>query len=504
MHTLRVIAALGGILRIYSFAALVPFVASFVWDEGVAELPLPLVDASVRLTSLVFGLFFLLVLLTGSALRFFGDADFDHLGARDGFLIVGYGWLLLAVLGAIPFLVSGAIRSPIDALFESMGGITTTGATVMAFPLEQHAASVLLWRAVLQYLGGIGIVILSVSIIARLTEGADRVLALETPGGTITRLQPTIVKTARALSGVYGAISLFIFAAYLLRLRYGPYAADWSKAVYDALAHTFTTIPTGGYSPYTRSVAHFDDPVLLVMITVFMLVGGGSFALYWTVVHGRPSRLWRNGEFRFFLLIYAAGFLVVLFGLLIDGWFWRDGLIHGAFQTAAFMTGTGYTSVPHDALHGVARMMLFVLMFCGGMVGSTTGGIKTFRLFVLMRMVRREVQRLLHPHAVAIVKSQGRILPEESLRRIVVFFFTYVTVFIAGTIIYTQMGLDIVSGISASAAALGNVGPAFGSVAEGFHTVPPAGKLVAVVQMWLGRLEIFTVLLLFTPGTYRD
>jgi trk system potassium uptake protein TrkH len=496
-------AALGGVLKLFSFGLLVPFAASFVWDQDVATARVPLLPIEAAATTVVFGLTFLFAILLALTLQFYGVRELDELREREGFLIVGFVWLLLPLIGGIPFLLTGAIAYPLDAFFEAMSGVTTTGATVMAFPLEQYPESVMLWRAMLQWIGGIGIIVLSVSVLSRVTQGGHRILAMEAPGDTIERLKPRITETAKTLSRLYFGFSVIIFVVYLILMRYGPRPLEWGQAGYDALLHTFTTLSTGGFSNRTDSLAFYGSDPLLWAATIFMLVAGGAFPLYWAAFHGKVRRLFTNGEFRFYLLIFAGA------AVLIAGALWGatgaagQSATHAAFQAASFLTTTGYTSANHNAFPDAARLVLFLLMFTGGMAGSTAGGIKVFRIHLLFKLSRREMQKLLHPHAVATVKTEGRIMPEAAIRRIFVFFFIYLTLFIAGAIVYMQVGLNLVGGLSASASAIGNVGPGFDTVASTFADMPAIGKVVAILQMWLGRLEIFTVLLLFIPATYR-
>ncbi len=499
----RVVAALGGVVKLFSFALLVPLAASFVWDEGVARIDLPLFGWSVPSTTLVFFLTFLFVLLLGSILSRYGVEELDELRDREGFLIVGFAWLILPLLGALPFLLTGLTRNPLDAYFEAMSGITTTGATVLAEPLEQYARSTMLWRALLQWVGGIGIIVMSVSVIGRVTQGGHRILEMEAPGGAIERLKPRVEQTAKTLFRLYLALTGIAFGTYLLLLRFGGFDLGWKQASYDALLHTFTTLSTGGFSHRTASIAFYDNYAFWWAVIVFMAIAGGSFPLYWAAVHGRSSRLWRSPELRFYAGILGGAALLIVVVLLLSGRSVADALTHGAFQAASFMTTTGYTSTDHNVFPDSARLVLFLLMFTGGMYASTAGGIKVNRIHILLKLSRRELQKLLHPRAVATVKTQGRIVSDDALRRIFVFFFAYITIFIAGAMVYMHFGMDLVSGLSASASAIGNIGPGFDTVASTFATVHVPGKIVAILQMWLGRLEIFTVLLLFVPATYR-
>lgn len=503
MRGRRVTAGLGGILRSFSWAALVPAAASLVWDSSVATLAMPGLPFEPKATTVVFLLVFGFIRLLGHVLEFHGVRELDAMREHEGFVLVGLTWLILAVLCAIPFLLLGAIPNPVDALFESMSGLTTTGATVMAGRLESYPPSLMLWRGLLQWLGGIGVVVVAVAVLAQITEGGHRILAMEAPGDQYARFKPRLLATAYALARIYAGLTLLLGLLYLLLMRYGPAGLSWSQAVYDAVMHAFTTMSTGGFSHRTDSLAFYDHTALFWVTTVFMLIAGGSFTLYWMTLHGRGSRLWRNPELRFYLSVFAIVASLIAGALVWDGWSVGDAATHGAFQTASFLTTTGYTSTSHDLFPEAARLLFLLLMFTGGMSGSTAGGIKTFRILILLELLMRELQKLLHRRAVVPVKVDGRVVPFPAIRRILVFFFSYLFLFLVGSLAYALLGMDVVSAFSASATTQGNVGPGLGDVAATFANVPWPGKLVAVMQMWLGRLEIFTVLLLFVPATYR-
>lgn len=503
MRGRRVTAGLGGILRTFSWAALVPAAASLAWDEGVATHDVPWVPFDLRTTTVVFVLLFAFIRLLGDLLQFHGVKELDAMREHEGFVLVGAAWFILAALSSLPFLLLGATGNPVDAVFESMSGLTTTGATVLTGRLESYPPSLMLWRGLLQWLGGIGIVVVAVAVLAQVTEGGHKILAMEAPGDQFARIQPRFLATARALARIYAGLTALLFGLYLLLMHYGPVALPWSQASYDALLHAFTTMSTGGFSHRTASLAAYGHAPLFWVTTVFMLVAGGSFTLYWMTLRTRHKTIWKSPELRFYLGVFAAAALIISVSLFLDGRNVVDAATHGAFQTASFLTTTGYTSTAHDAFPDSAKLVLLLLMFTGGMSGSTAGGIKTFRILLLLELVLRETQKLLHRRAVVPVKMDGHAVPFQAIRRILVFFFAYLFLFLLGSLAYAAMGLDVVSAFSASAATQGNVGPGLGDVATTFATVPWPGKIVAIVQMWLGRLEIFTVLLLFVPATYR-
>jgi trk system potassium uptake protein TrkH len=428
-----------------------------------------------------------------------------ELREREAYVTVGAGWFLCALLGALPFLLTRATSDPVVALFESMSGITTTGFTALDFPLEQYPESIHLWRGALHFFGGLGIVLVAVAIITRLTEGAAKLLSMETGTGDVTRLRPKLTQTAKSLFGVYVTINLLCFVALWAGMALTGERRGWKDAAYHALVHSFSTVATGGLSSRSDSIGAFGSDAVNLTVWFFMVVSGVSFALYYRLFHGDYASFVSNPEFRFYLSI------TLLTSIGVAGYLWVDGhTVVGAFGSAFFhvattITTTGLTYVNPDSYPDGAKLFLLLLMFTGGMVGSTAGGLKTARIYLLLRLTFRELQKLLHPHAVSVVKLGGRIFPEDSMRRIVVFFFVYVTTFIGGSFAFAALGMDLESSLSASAASLGNVGFGFGSVAAGFmDPVGPLARMLSFFLMWLGRLEIFTALLLFVPATYRS
>lgn len=506
MHFARVLHGLGTIFKLFSFSLLVPFFGSFVWDDNVASsgIPSPF-GGELRLTTVSFFLTFVIVLLTGFVLTNFAKVQLEELREREGYAIVGFAWLALAAFGGLPLILTRTTIHPLDAYFEIMSGLTTTGATALdPNQFDAIAPSVHLWRATTQYVGGLGIIVLAIAMLSQLTEGAHRLMAAETPGGTVTRLKPKITETAGALWVLYVGFAGVLFFILWFSMRLLGRGLPWKDAALDALITTFTTLSTGGFSNRAASIDYYDSSIITWIITLAMLLAGINFNLYWLFFHGHPGRIWKDPEARFYVAILLTAALAASAVLYNAKLALGASLEHGFFQAASFLTTTGYTSTDHNAFPDAGRLILFLLMFTGACTGSTAGGIKAFRILLLFRLARRELQKLLHPHAVSSVKVQGRMLSDEVLRRVIVFFFCYVTLVLAGSFVYTFLGMDFVSGVSASATLVGNVGPGFNQVAYSFHHVPDLGKAAGIVLMWMGRLEIFTVLILFVPATYRE
>lgn len=502
----RVLKALGTILLIFSVTLLVPLFGSLVWDEEVrpSTTTNPFNDSDIPQTTIAFLATLLLTVLLGLVLVVVPRETLEELRERESFAIVGFSYLGLSLLGSIPFLLTGVTRSPITALFETMSGLTTTGATALALPLEQYPASIHLWRSTLQFLGGMGIIVLSIAVLQRMTEGAYKLMSMEAPGGTVTRIKPKITQTAKALWTLYVFLVLSEFAILVPLMHFTGQKLPWKTSIFDALCTAMSTLSTGGFSPRTDSIGFYGSTAITWVVLFFIILGGVNFNLYWIASHGQPGRLFRDPEFRYYIGILVFAWVAVALALYWDGVETSDAVAQSLFHSSSFMTTTGFTTTNHDAFPDLAKMLLLLVMFTGACTGSTAGGLKVLRIQLLVSLTSREVLKLLHPHAVSTVKVAGRILPEDTIRRVVVFFYSFLTIFIMGAVGFIALGFPLVDGIASSIALLSNVGPSFGLAAFSFQDVGPAAQVLGYALMWLGRLEIFTVLLLFVPATYRD
>lgn len=498
----RIARTLGSILRIFGLFFLLPAVGSLLWDDGVLRIDVQGFELPV--TGVAFFLTGVAVALFGSALTLLPKPVNEDLREREAYFVVGFGWLLCALLGAIPFLLTDATRDPTIAFFESMSAITTTGFTALSAPLEQHPASVHLWRGTLQFFGGMGIVLVAVAVLARLTEGATKLFSGESVEA-VTRIRPKLTGTAKTLLGIYLVLNALAFVAFLFSIHFTGEMLPWKDAAFEAAVHSSTAIATGGMSTRTDSIAAFDSTVVSLVAMAALFAGGISFPLYYRAFRGEVGAFSRNGEFRFYLAMILLPSLAVIGFLIVDGAPWAYALLHGPFAVVTTLVTGGFASTSPAGFPDGVKLILVLLMFTGGMVGSTTGAIKLARLQLLLRLVYYELRRLLHPHAVSILKMGGRIVPDDTLRRVVVFFFSYVSLFIAGALGFALLGFDFSSSVVGSAATLGGAGYAWGSFLNGFQDpTSPAARLLGSLLMWMGRLEIFTALLLFVPATYRD
>lgn len=508
MQPRRVLSAVGDITRIFSFTLAVPFLFAWLYDPRdtliLGRLAVPRHALTFLATFLAATLFWVPVKLLTR------DTEDEEMQDREAYLTVGVGWLVLTVIAAIPFWLSGVLPHPADAFFEAMSGLTTTGATVIPGALEEVPKSIMLWRAQLQYLGGMGIIVLSVALLARLTQGGLQLLQAEAPGPSVTRIRPKLAQTAKTLWLVYAAASL-VLALLILALLLGR-GVGTADALYDAVLHTFTTLSTGGFSNHSTSIAAFDSWLFEAVIILGMLVAGSNFTLLYYLGHRQWRRLVRDPEWRFFMAT-VAGVTLVATGLLwrAAGWAWDEALpaLRGAsFTVTSIATSTGFSTVDFDAWPDAAKTLLLILMLTGATAGSTSGGLKAVRILLLMKIVRRQVRRLLHPRAVIPIRLGGRVLKEETLMTVVAFFFAYLTIAMVGAIFVTATDpvLDLISGTTGAISMMGNTGPALGVLGPtgGYWDLLWSSKLVYAFMMWFGRLEVFAALLLFSPSAWKN
>lgn len=444
-------------------------------------------------------------------------------GPREGFGVAALGWVALAAFGALPFYLGGHIPSYLDCYFETMSGLTTTGATILTSyggqrptDIETLPRCLLFWRSYTHWLGGMGIIVLTLALLPLLGAGGMQIYRAEVPGPTADRLAPRVRQTTRLLWGIYVLLS----AAQCTLLWLHP-----RVTLFDAMCHTFGTMATGGFSTHSASIGWFASGYVETVVIVFMVLAGVNFALHYAALHGRPIQYLRDREFLFYLavlIVAAAGVAALLAGTLGPG----EAARQAVFQVVSIQTTTGFATANFDAWPVLARLGLVVLMFIGGCGGSTAGGMKSVRIVVLLKHALVEMRRMLHPQAVIPVRLGKDAVKGNIVQGIQAFAVVYVVVFVvasmamagvllawpaamspAGTGAPATSDTALVTAFTSVAATLNNVGPGLGRVgpydADGFSWVPAAGKVVLVLCMLIGRLEVFTVVLLFTPWFYR-
>ncbi|MDG2461349.1 MAG: TrkH family potassium uptake protein [Luminiphilus sp.] len=418
------------------------------------------------------------------------------LNIRDGFLVTALFWLVLGLFGAIPlWLFPDLGLSPAAAIFESISGLTTTGATVIT-GLDNLPSSLLLYRQILQWLGGIGIIVLAVAILPMLGIGGMQLYRAESAGPSKERkLTPRITSTAKALFGIYLLLTTACAICYLIA----------GMTPFDAICHAFSTVAIGGFSTHDASLGYYQQNSVLMVSSLFMVASAINFGLHFVALQRKDIRVYsRDSEAAFFLSVLIIATCVVCVLLVITETFpVQDGLIHGLFQTVSIATTTGFTTQDFSTWPLFLPVLLLMLSFMGGCVGSTGGGMKAMRILLIFRQGMRELKQLLHPNAVIPLKIDSRRVQTEIISAVWSFFAVYMFCFVSMWLALLATGLDFTSAFSAVAATLNNLGPGLGEVASNYASVSEGGKAILCLAMLMGRLEVFTMLVLFTPAFWR-
>jgi len=434
----------------------------------------------------------------------------DDLGVREAFLMVSATWLAVALVGALPFLLAGTgvFATPVNALFESMSGITTTGATVIV-DFDAHGRGLLFWRQVIQWLGGLGILVLAVGVLSQLSVSGAQLMETETQTEDVTKLTPRIAETARLLGALYAGLTALV-AVLLLALSAAGLAPNMD--LYSAVAHAMTTIGTAGFSPEPESLGAFS-PAVQWVVTAFMLVGATNFVLLYALTQGRVDRLRRSDELHFYLGVVAAASAIAAFVLHVDGEFsgLEPTVRHATFQVVSIVTTTGYASTDFDVWSPAVKHLLFLGMFVGGMAGSTTCSIKTLRWLVVLKTFRRALFTEIHPEAVRPLRLGDQVVDEEAVQDVQLYVLlslvgvALLTVFVAVDAARVGAPVGEFDAMGAAASTFLNIGPAFGAAGPygTYAGFPAATKVAMILLMWVGRIEIIPVLVVLSPAFWR-
>jgi trk system potassium uptake protein TrkH len=465
---------IGSFLKYFALAYVIPLVIALYYGE----------DWRIFLYSL-------LITLTIGLLLEFGFRTPKEIDRGDGFTIVAFTWLLIPLLGTLPYLLLGL--GFLDSFFEAMSGFTTTGATILSSTGSGEFFAVprgiLLWRSLTQWLGGMGVVLLFISIFPRLGVGGSQLFDREFPGPLPERLRPRFRTTARLLWTIYVGFTVAELALlyFLARLP-----------LFDSICISFATIPTGGFTPTIASIGVYSNPLAEYIIMIFMFLAGMSFITHYHVLRGNWKAI-KGEEFRLYLIILVVATLLLIGSQGLHSY--REGM----FQAISIMTTTGFTTADFGLWHASARIVLLALMFIGACGGSTGGAIKVVRFLTLIKHTRVMMRKAISPKAVIPMKLNQKPLQEGIIRDIISFIFLYILVAVAASIILVFLGLDLETSISAVAATLGNVGPGLGAVGPDFNYagLPGAAKVILTICMWLGRLELFTVLIILSPRFWK-
>ena len=482
MHLAFVSRVLGLMLMVFSTSMLVPIIFATIYQENT----LPMFFLAFTITMIVGFLSWLPARNMKGEIRI-----------RDGFIITVLFWLVLSTFGALPFALSEETNlSFIDALFESISGLTTTGATVFT-NLEDLPKSILYYRQQLQWLGGIGIVVIAVSILPMIGVGGMQIYKAETPGPIKdTKLTPRIAETANALFKIY------VFLTVACAIAYWVAGMNW----FDALSHSFSTISIGGFSTYDASLGHFDNNAVLTIASIFMVVSGLNFALHYTAWHARSIKSYiSDPEARLFILVILFGILVTTYFLYTTASMPNEEILFvGVFQLISILTTTGFTTTEFHLWPSFLPFFLILLSFFGACAGSTGGGIKMGRILIMSQQVVREIYRLIHPNAVLPIKTKKHKIPERVTDGIWAFFGIYFFIFYVMVLLLLANNLDYITAWSATAASFNNLGPGLGAVAENYADLNAMSKAILCSGMLLGRLEVFTLLVVLSPTFWRN
>ena len=472
-----ILVLLGGLML-----TAIPF--SFYWNP---EDTLPIIASAVT------------TFLVGIICWFLSRSKSKKIGKREGFLIVGVGWITIALFSALPYYFSSVIPEFTNCFFESVSGLTTTGASVIN-DIEAVPKDILYWRSLTQWIGGMGIIVLTVALFPLLGIGGVELFVAEAPGPTSDKIHPRIKETAKRLWLIYVGLTAVLII--LLKIC--------GMTGFDALNHGLTTMATGGFSTKNASIAHFQNPAIHYVILLFMFIAGINYTIIYNSLKGNFKRAWRSDEFRTYLCLVVG--LSIVVGIIVNNvtnlgveQSFRDA----AFQVVSVITTTGFVSADYTSWTPILTLIFFILLFVGASAGSTSGGIKIIRHIVIFKNSMLELKRLLHPKAIIRIKVDKKVVSPRIMTHVLVFLLLYLIIFVVGSMIMTVILADfdepLLTAIGATATSLGNVGPAIAELGpvHNFSEVPMVGKWVLILLMLLGRLELFTILIIMTPYFWR-
>ena len=444
--------------------------------------------------------FSMAITITSGALMFFAFRDpataKTAMSHREGMAIVALGWFVAGVFGGLPFYLGGTFHSVVDCVFESLSGFSTTGSSVLT-DIEAVPRGILFWRSLTHWLGGMGIIVLSLAILPFLGVGGMQLYKAEVPGPAPDKLKPRIKDTAMTLWKVYVLFS----AVETVLLMFG------GMDFFDALCHTFGTMATGGFSTKNTSVAAFDSAYIDYVITVFMFIAGVNFSLHYLLLKWRPSAMLKDPEFRTFTAMFLVFVVILTIAVMVSGNYDNvaDSVRYTSFQVAAILTTTGFATADYELWPGIAQGILLFCMFVGGCAGSTGGGMKVMRIMLLLKQSYQELFHLIHPRSVSRVKMGKIVVQDDVIRGVWGFFVLWIGLFVLAGFVVAATGVDVVTSFAASLACIGNIGPGIGGVGptDNFAWLPDTAKWALTFCMVLGRLEIYTVIILFVPEFWR-
>ena len=482
MNKKLIIHLLGAILLIEALAMAPSAAISLIYGDG--DWPALLIPMGI------------LVLLGAPPWLMVKPGSDVNLRAREGFVTVALAWILLSLFGALPFVFSGVLPSYVDAIFEAVSGFTTTGATVIT-NLDGLPRGIMFWRSFTHWIGGMGVLVLTLALLPKMTGRTSHLMRAESPGPSFSKIMPKLGDSAKILYLIYGVLTV---------LQWGLLMWPGGMNAYDAAIHAMGTAGTGGFSNYGLSVGAFNSAAVDIIITVFMIIFGMNFALFFRLLIGDWKSVWKSEELRWFLAIYTASALFITLMIKPEYGTFGTALRYGTFQTATIMSTTGYATANFDLWPQAARMLMVMLMFVGSCAGSTAGGMKVVRIALLCKMGRREIRRTFQPRKVQVLRFEGKGVEESMLMQVASFAIVYCLLILVGAfLISIENTYDFTTNITASITAICNVGPGLGEVGPmgSFAGYSPFSKIILSILMLCGRLELFPILALFHPALWQ-
>lgn len=479
MNYKAVLSILGNVVKYMVALLFVPLLIALYYGEGDAKS-------------------FLLTILIGAPIGFILSnikAEKKAIYAKEGFLIVGFAWIIISAIGALPFVISGAIPSFIDAFFETVSGFTTTGATILT-AIEGLPKGILFWRSFTHWIGGMGFLIFMLALIPSLGSNSIHLLKAESPGPSPGKIVPKIKETAKILYLIYFALTLI--EGILLMCA--------GMNLYDAVIHAMGTAGTGGFSNMNASIAAFNSPAIEWIITIFMLIFGINFALYFQILKGNFKGFFKNEELRYYLLIILSAFILITVNIIsLNGGDIILSVRQSAFQVSSIVTSTGFATVDFNFWPTLSKLIIVMIMFVGAMAGSTGGGIKTVRIVIMLKAIKREINKIIHPKRVNSVKIDGKTVDEDIIHGVFLFIGAYIIISLIAIFIISFDNFDVVTTVTSVITTMSNIGPGLEVVgpAGNFAAFSPLSKLVLSFCMLAGRLEIYPMLIMFSPSIWR-
>jgi len=468
---------------------------SLLFIEAACMLPSLLVSLIYRQNDSIAFILSILIIFFAGLIMYQVKPNRSKIYAGDGFAIVGFGWILISLFGALPFILSGAIPSVVDAIFESVSGFSTTGASIIR-NVEILPRGILFWRSFTHWIGGMGVLVLLIAVFPSVKADTLHILKAESPGPSPEKLVPKIGKAAKLLYIIYIALT-FIQVIFLL---FG------GMPLFDSLIHAFGTAGTGGFSCMNASISAYNSAYIEMVIMIFMLLFGVNFTLYYLILKGNIKSVFCDEEFRFYIGTFLTAVLLISANTYVNTFHsvWKT-IRYSTFQVSSIMTTTGYMSTDFNLWPVFSKFILVLLMFIGASAGSTGGGIKCIRIMILFKIIKREIIKIIHPRSVYTVKVNGKVVNEDTLSSILSYFFVYIFLFVLSVLLVLLDGKDFISSSTAVASAIGNIGPGLGIVGPigNYADFSVFSKLILSFCMIIGRLEVYPILILFVPTFWK-